>query len=154
MILGKVIPYFAIGLLDVALAVLMGQCLFHVPMRGSLRRCSSPWRRSFWSGVLSMGITISIVAKSQLLASQLAMTLTFLPSFLLSGFMFTIVNMPRPIQGSPTWCRPATSWPCCGGFISRAWGWSFWPATRVLLCGLRRGYGAVWPECECSKKKN
>ena len=48
--------------------------------------------------VLAMGMTISIVAKSQLLASQLAMTLTFLPSFLLSGFMFLIANLPRPIQ--------------------------------------------------------
>ena len=52
----------------------------------------------FLVGVLAMGMTISIVAKSQLLASQLAMTLTFLPSFLLSGFMFAIANMPRPIQ--------------------------------------------------------
>ena len=45
-----------------------------------------------------MGMMISIVAKSQLLASQLAMVLTFLPAFLLSGFMFAIANMPRPIQ--------------------------------------------------------
>ncbi len=97
LLLGKVMPYFAIGLLDVGLAVLMGQCLFHVPMRGSLAALFL-MASVFLVGVLAMGIAISIVAKSQLLASQLAMTLTFLPSFLLSGFMFTIVNMPRPIQ--------------------------------------------------------
>ena len=105
LLLGKVMPYFAIGLLDVGLAVLMGQCLFHVPMRGSLAALFL-MASVFLVGVLAMGITISIVAKSQLLASQLAMTLTFLPSFLLSGFMFMIVNMPRPIQ-AVTYLVPA-----------------------------------------------
>ncbi len=52
----------------------------------------------FLVGVLAMGMLISIVTKSQLLASQLAMVLTFLPAFLLSGFIFAIANMPRPIQ--------------------------------------------------------
>ena len=80
-----------------ALAVLMGQFLFHVPLRGSVALLFG-MASIFLVGVLAMGMTISIVAKSQLLASQLAMTLTFLPSFLLSGFMFTIANLPRPIQ--------------------------------------------------------
>jgi ABC-2 type transport system permease protein len=52
----------------------------------------------FLVGALSLGMTISIVTKSQLLASQLAMVATFLPAFLLSGFMFAIANMPAPIQ--------------------------------------------------------
>jgi ABC-2 type transport system permease protein len=52
----------------------------------------------FLVGSLSLGLLISIMTKSQLLASQLAMVLTFLPSFLLSGFMYAISNMPRPIQ--------------------------------------------------------
>ena len=97
LILGKLIPYFCIGLTDVALAVLMGQFLFHVPLRGSVPLLFG-MASIFLAGVLAMGMTISIVAKSQLLASQLAMTLTFLPSFLLSGFMFMIANLPRPIQ--------------------------------------------------------
>ena len=53
----------------------------------------------FLVGSLTMGMLISIVTRSQLLASQLAMVLTFLPSFLLSGFMYTISNMPTVIQG-------------------------------------------------------
>jgi ABC-2 type transport system permease protein len=97
LILGKLLPYFAIGLLDVAVAVLMGQFLFHVPLRGSVSLLFG-MSSIFLVGVLAMGMTVSIVAKSQLLASQLAMTLTFLPSFLLSGFMFMIANMPRPLQ--------------------------------------------------------
>jgi ABC-2 type transport system permease protein len=52
----------------------------------------------FLAGALALGMLISIVTKSQLLASQLAMVLTFLPSFLLSGFMYAIGNMPTPIQ--------------------------------------------------------
>jgi ABC-2 type transport system permease protein len=75
----------------------MGQFLFHVPLRGSVSLLFG-MSSIFLVGVLAMGMTVSIVAKSQLLASQLAMTLTFLPSFLLSGFMFMIANMPRPLQ--------------------------------------------------------
>ena len=52
----------------------------------------------FLAGALSMGILISIVAKTQLAANQLAVVLTFVPSFLLSGFMYAIANMPKAIQ--------------------------------------------------------
>jgi ABC-2 type transport system permease protein len=97
LILGKLIPYFAVGMLDMVLVVLLGKYLFHVPLRGNVALLFG-MASIFLLGVLAMGITISILTKSQLLASQLAMTLTFLPSFLLSGFIFAIVNMPRPIQ--------------------------------------------------------
>lgn len=97
LILGKLVPYFAIGMLDVLLAVLMGQFLFHVPLRGSVGLLFG-MSAVFLVGVLSWGMLISIITKSQLLASQVAMTTTFLPSFLLSGFMFAIGNMPWVIQ--------------------------------------------------------
>lgn len=97
LILGKLLPYFAIGMLDVLLAVLMCEFLFHVPLRGNAALLFA-MAAVFLAGALSMGMVISIVTKSQLLASQLAMVLTFLPSFLLSGFMYAISNMPRPIQ--------------------------------------------------------
>ena len=97
LILGKLMPYFAIGMLDVSLAVLMGEFLFQVPLRGSPALLFA-MAAIFLAGALSLGMVISIVTKSQLLASQLAMVLTFLPSFLLSGFMYAIGNMPRPIQ--------------------------------------------------------
>ena len=97
LILGKLLPYFAIGMLDVLLAVLMGQFLFHVPLRGNVALLFA-MAAIFLAGALSLGMLISIVTKSQLLASQLAMVLTFLPSFLLSGFMYAIGNMPQAIQ--------------------------------------------------------
>jgi ABC-2 type transport system permease protein len=97
LVLGKLIPYYAIGLLDMVLAVVLGQFLFQVPLRGNVALLFGV-ASIFLVGVLTMGMLISIVTKSQLLASQLAMTATFLPSFVLSGFIFAIVNMPRPIQ--------------------------------------------------------
>ncbi len=97
LILGKLLPYFSVGMLDMLLAVVMGQFLFHVPLRGNVLLLFG-LAMLFLSGALSMGMLISIVTKSQLLSSQVAMVATFLPSFLLSGFMFTIANMPRLIR--------------------------------------------------------
>jgi ABC-2 type transport system permease protein len=97
LILGKLLPYFVIGLVDVLFAVLMGQFLFHVPLRGSVALLFG-LGAVFLTGALALGMVISIVTKSQLVANQVAMVVTFLPSFLLSGFMFAISNMPRPIR--------------------------------------------------------
>ena len=97
LILGKLLPYFAIGMVDVLLAVLMGEYVFHVPLRGNIALLFG-LTAVFLAGALSLGMLISIVTQSQLLASQLAMVFTFLPSFLLSGFMFSIDNMTQPLQ--------------------------------------------------------
>lgn len=97
LILGKLIPYFAIGVLDLILAVLVGEFIFDIPLRGSLLLLFG-LSMVFLVGALSLGILISIVTKSQLVASQLALVATMLPAFLLSGFIFPIENMPVPIQ--------------------------------------------------------
>lgn len=97
LILGKLLPYFAIGMFDVLFAVLMGEFLFHVPLRGNVALLFA-MAAIFLAGALSLGMVISVVTKSQLLASQLAMVMTFLPAFLLSGFMYAISNMPKAIQ--------------------------------------------------------
>jgi ABC-2 type transport system permease protein len=97
LIIGKLFPYFTIGLFDVLLAVLMGEFLFQVPLRGSVFLLFG-MAAVFLAGSLSLGILISIITRNQLLASQLAMVLTFLPAFLLSGFMYDIANMPVPVQ--------------------------------------------------------
>jgi ABC-2 type transport system permease protein len=97
LVLGKLAPYFVIGLLDMCLAVLMGRFLFHVPLRGSLLLLFG-MASLYLVGVLALGLLISILTRSQLLASQFAMVLTFLPAFLLSGFIFAIPNMPRAVQ--------------------------------------------------------
>ena len=97
LILGKLLPYFALGMLDVAIAVGMGEFLFRVPLRGNPAILFG-MAAVFLAGSLSLGMVISIVTKSQLLATQMAMILTFLPSFLLSGFVYAIGNMPKAIQ--------------------------------------------------------
>ncbi|MBI5642918.1 MAG: ABC transporter permease [Deltaproteobacteria bacterium] len=97
LILGKLSPYFLIGFIDMVMSIMLAVFLFDVPLRGSvalLLVLSSV----FLFGGLSLGILISIVAKSQLVASQIAMVATFLPSFLLSGFLFAIANMPPPLR--------------------------------------------------------
>ena len=96
-VLGKLLPYVAIGVIDVVLVSLVGVLLFDVPFRGSpsLLMILS---LAFIVGALGLGMFISAVARSQLLATQLAMILTFLPAFLLSGFMFAIDVMPPALQ--------------------------------------------------------
>ena len=97
LIFGKLAPYFAIGILDLILSVLVGEFIFDIPLRGSLWLLF-PLSVIFLVGALSLGILISIVAKSQLVASQVALVATMLPAFLLSGFIFPIDNMPAPIR--------------------------------------------------------
>jgi len=94
---GKAIPYFFIGLIDVLVAVLMGQLLFDVIMKSSF------WllvlAASLYLAVaLALGLLISIITKSQLVANQMAVLITYLPSLLLSDFVFPIVNMPKVLQ--------------------------------------------------------
>ncbi len=98
LIVGKLIPYFTIGILDLVLSVLVGEFIFNIPLRGSLRLLFG-MSVVFLIGALSLGMLISIIAKNQRLASQIAMVATMLPAFLLSGFIFPIDNMPLPIQG-------------------------------------------------------
>jgi ABC-2 type transport system permease protein len=97
LIMGKLLPYFAIGMFDVLLVVLLGQFVFRVPLRGSVVLLFG-MAAIFLAGTLSLGLLVSVVTKSQLMANQLAMVLTFVPSFLLSGFVFAISNMPKPMQ--------------------------------------------------------
>ncbi len=97
LIVGKFIPYFVIGFIDLLIAVFMAQFVFLVPLRGSLILLFI-LSSVFLTGVLTMGILISIGTKNQLLASQIAIISTFIPAFLLSGFMYAISNMPPVIQ--------------------------------------------------------
>jgi ABC-2 type transport system permease protein len=97
LIVGKLAPYFCIGVLDLLLSVGIGYVVFGVPLKGSLWLLSA-LSLLFLLGALSLGMLISIIAKGQLLASQLALLVTVLPAFLLSGFIFPLDNMPAPIQ--------------------------------------------------------
>jgi ABC-2 type transport system permease protein len=95
--LGKLIPYFVIGIADTAICAVIAVWWFKVPFRGSWAvfcGCSM----LFLTAVLSLGYYISVTSKSQVGASQMAMLTTFLPTFLLSGFIFPIEQMPVVVQ--------------------------------------------------------
>ncbi|MGA3008763.1 MAG: ABC transporter permease [Terracidiphilus sp.] len=95
--LGKLAPYFVLGMIDTLISALIAIYWFDVPFRGSwiTLMVSSAM---FMVVVLSLGFFISVLAKNQFAASQIALLITFLPAFLLSGFLFSIEQMPVPLQ--------------------------------------------------------
>jgi ABC-2 type transport system permease protein len=95
--LGKLVPYFAIGMFDVALCAAVGIGWFRIPFRGYASTLVVT-SALFLVVVLGLGYFISVVAKTQLAASQAALVATFLPAFMLSGFLFSIEQMPAPIR--------------------------------------------------------
>ncbi|MEA2563069.1 MAG: drug efflux transport system permease protein [Acidobacteriota bacterium] len=96
-VLGKLLPYLGIGLADVVVCSVLGVLLFDVPFRGSAVLLMV-FSFLFLTGALGLGMFISAATKSQVLATQAAMIATYLPSFLLSGFMFAIEVMPAPLR--------------------------------------------------------
>ncbi|MEP7456570.1 ABC transporter permease [Phyllobacterium sp. SB3] len=93
----KVVPYFALGLCSMTLCALIAVFVFGVPFRGSplaLLAISS----AFLVPALGQGLLISAATKNQFVASQIALLTAFLPTLLLSGFLFEISSMPRPVQ--------------------------------------------------------
>ena len=97
LVIGKLIPYFLIGFADTALCVSISAFLLGVPLRGSILLLFAA-SAIFLTGGLSFGVLISAGTRNQLSASQLGMLTSFLPSFLLSGFVFSIANMPAPLR--------------------------------------------------------
>ncbi|MGV8935394.1 MAG: ABC transporter permease [Gallionellaceae bacterium] len=96
-ILGKLVPYFILGLGGLTLSISMALFLFDVPLRGSLWVLLAA-SALFLVVALGMGLFISTVARSQFVAGLVALIATFLPAFLLSGFLFDIGSMPVVVQ--------------------------------------------------------
>ncbi len=97
MVLGKMAAYFVLGLADAVLSVVVGLWVFTVPLRGSVLLLAVSVC-VFLVGVLFWGIFVSAAAKTQLQAYQMGMLSSFLPAFLLSGFVYSIETMPPVIQ--------------------------------------------------------
>jgi ABC-2 type transport system permease protein len=97
LLLGKLGPYFLIGMFDMAVVMALGKFLFQVPLRGSPLLLIA-LAAIFLIATLGQGLLISVTSENQLQAFQMAMLTTFLPSFLLSGFVFSIYLMPAPLQ--------------------------------------------------------
>lgn len=132
-LMGKAIPYFLIALTDVLVAVFMGQVLFGVVMKSSF------WLMVLASAIyisvaLCLGLLISIATKSQLVANQMAILITFLPSLLLSNFVFPVSNMPKIFQ-ILTYVIPATYFiDILNGIYLRSLGLAhLWPSYAILV---------------------
>ena len=95
--LGKLAPYFVLGMIDTAMSAAIAIYWFDVPFRGSFVTLAVA-SAMFMVVVLSLGFFISVLAKNQFAASQIALLITFLPAFLLSGFLFSIEQMPIALQ--------------------------------------------------------
>jgi ABC-2 type transport system permease protein len=128
LILGKLGPYFFVGMVDVFIAMGMGQFLFQVPLKGSALLFIG-LAGLFLVVVLAQGLFISVVARNQLEADQMAVLTTFLPAFILSGSIFAVRQMPAALQAA-SYLVPATY------LVTISKG--------IYLKGI--GIGILWPE--------
>lgn len=140
-VLGKLLPYLAIGLFDVATTVVAGILIFGTPLHGSIPLLAV-LTTLFLIGALGLGIFISAAVKSQVLATQVAMVATYLPAILLSGFMFDIASMPRALQ-AVTFLVPARYFVTVtrGIFLKGVGLEALWP--QALLMTLYAALGLV-----------
>jgi ABC-2 type transport system permease protein len=127
-ILGKLLPYFVIGLVQVLLVLTVGVMLFDVPINGSVPLLFA-LSSVFLLAALMQGLFISVITRHQMVASQVAAISTFLPALLLSGFIFPIENMPIALQALTAILPPQ--------YFVR-------PLRAILLRG--NGISVIWPD--------
>ena len=96
-LLGKTVPYFALGLIGLILCLLAAKFLFHVPFRGSLTVLIGA-SMLYLLVALAIGLLISSAFKSQFVASQITILVTFMPAVMLSGFLFDLSSMPVAVR--------------------------------------------------------
>ena len=136
-LLGKTIPYFALGMIGLVLCLLAAKFLFHVPFRGSVTLLIGV-SMLYLLVALAIGLLISSTLKSQFVASQIALLVTFLPAVMLSGFLFDLRSMPAVVRVI-TYILPARY------YVDVAADRSFWPATSGRSsCRMPRCWPA-WP---------
>jgi ABC-2 type transport system permease protein len=96
-LIGKTLPYFLLGMIGLAVCVFAAKFLFHVPLRGSLWVLLGA-SMLYVLVALGIGLLISSWVKNQLVASQLTMLVTFMPAFMLSGFLFDLRSVPLMVR--------------------------------------------------------
>jgi ABC-2 type transport system permease protein len=104
-LLGKTIPYFGLGMIGLILCIMAARFLFHVPIRGSMVVLVGV-SVLYVLVALGIGLVISSAVKNQLVASQLSMLATFMPAFMLSGFLFDLRSTPAAVR-TITYALPA-----------------------------------------------
>lgn len=125
---GKLLPYLALGILEVIVVLGAGAAVFDVPFRGSLALVMLA-STLFLVGMLGQGLLISIVTRNQMVATQVGTLSAMLPSMLLSGFLFPLENLP-PALWVASFLVPAR--------------WLIAVLRSVLLKGA--GFDVVWPQ--------
>jgi len=96
-LLGKTIPYFVLGMIGLVLCLISAKFLFHVPFRGSILVLIGV-SILYLLVALALGLLISSTLKSQFVASQITLLVTFLPAVMLSGFLFDLRSLPAVVQ--------------------------------------------------------
>jgi ABC-2 type transport system permease protein len=131
-LLGKFIPYFAIGLLDLAGGITLAVVVFDVPLKGSIVLLMA-LSALFLAVALGQGLLISTVSRNQLLANQMALLTSFLPAFLLSGFFAPIDNMPAAVRFITYFIPARYAMTICRGIMLKGVGISIlWPDALAL----------------------
>lgn len=133
MVFGKMLAFFVLGVTDTIIAVIVSLTVFHVPLRGSLLFLAVS-SCIFLVGALFWGVLISSIAKNQLMAFQMGIISSFLPSFLLSGFIYAIDNMPAVIQAVTYIIAPRYFVTILKGIFLKGVGFeALWPQVLFLL---------------------
>jgi ABC-2 type transport system permease protein len=140
-VIGKLLPYLAIGLFDVVITVLAGLLIFNVPLRGNVLLLAA-MTILFLIGALGLGMFISAVLKSQVMATQIAMVATYMPALLLSGFLFDVANMPVVLR-AVTFIVPARYYIAVtrGIFLKGVGLEALWPQAISMLVFATVGLG-------------
>lgn len=131
-LLGKTIPYFVLGMIGWLLCILSAKFLFHVPLRGSWEVLAAA-SMLYLLVALSIGLLISAITRSQFVASQMTLIVTFLPAMMLSGFLFDLRSVPTGVRVL-TYAVPARYFVTILQTVFLAGDiWSvIWPAAVVL----------------------
>jgi len=137
LMVGKIIPYFFLGLFSMVICFILTVYGFDIPFRGSL------WLLllvvvAFLFCALALGLMISTLSKNQLVAFQVSVIAGFLPAYILSGFLFEISSMPLWIRGL-TYLMPARYFVTCLQtlfLVGNVWKLIFWNIIPILVIGL------------------
>lgn len=136
-VIGKLIPYFFLGMISMLLCIAVSVLGYGLPMRGSfLLLCLVS--AVFLFGALGLGLMISTLARNQVVAYQISIITGFLPAYILSGFLFEIASMPIPIQ-MLTYILPARYFVQCLQtlfLVGNVWSLIFFNMIPMLLIGM------------------
>ena len=132
-IIGKVLPYLAIAILDATLTIAIGHYFFLVPIRGSLIALSI-YSLLYLVIALAIGLVISVMVRTQQVALMIALTTTLLPTLLLSGLVFPVSSMPLPLQMLSKVVPASWFIPIVRGIMLRGENW--FPLDTAVLVGM------------------